>query len=321
MKRTIRALLACGGLVIATTVAWGQSAWPIRPVRMIVPAPAGSAPDMFARLYGEQLRLSLGQAVVIENRPGASGMLAGDAVAKAAPDGYTVLYGYNQPFTMNPHLFSKMPYDALKDLVPVTQTLTTAYVIVANNDFAPKNLAELIAAAKRAPGTINYGTYGPGTPGHLLMELLDERTGAKMVQVPYKQTPILDVIGGVVSFSIEPFASAIPYVKSGKLRGLAVASPKRIETLPDVPAMSETVQGMELVGWNAVWVPAGTPQEVIAKLNNEFVRITNSPQMRRRMAEADSTPTGTTPEAITQIIRKEFDEWGKLIKAKSIRID
>lgn len=321
MKRLLRSILASFTFAIAFAPALAQTTWPTRPLRIIVPAPPGTAPDMFARLYGEQLRQGLGQPVLIENRAGASGMLGADAVAKAAPDGYTILYAYNQPFTMNPHLFSKMPYDALKDLVPVTQTLTTAYVILAHNGFAPRNMSELIASAKQSPASINYGSYGPGTPGHLLMELVEDRTGAKMVQVPYRQGLIPDVIAGNVSFAVEPFAAAIPFVKSGKLKGLAVTSPKRIDALPDVPAMSEAVEGLELVGWNAVWVPAGTPKEVIAKLNSEFVRITNSPDMRKRIADAASSPTGTTPQEIAEIIRREHEQWGKLIKARNVRLD
>ena len=210
MKRMLQALLACLALAVATPAAHAQAAWPTRTIRIITPAPAGTSPDIFARLYADQLGKSLGQNVVVENRPGASGNLGVDAVAKAPADGYTILYGYNQLFTMNPHLFSKLPFDALKDLVPVTQTLKTAYVILANNDFPARNFAELIELAKKDPGKINYGSYGPGTASHLIFELVEDLAKIRMQQVPYKQSPVPDVMGGQVAMVIEPFGSGIP---------------------------------------------------------------------------------------------------------------
>lgn len=318
--KLLLALLGAAALLPAGP-AQAQNGWPTRTVRIVVPAPPGTAPDIFARFYAEQLSKSLGQPFVVDNRAGASGNLGTEAVAKAPPDGYTVLYAYNQIFTMNPHLFGKLSYDAGKDLVPVAQTLTTAYVLLGNNDLPASNLAGVLDYARKNPGKVAYASYGPGTASHLVMELVQERSGTQMLHVPYKQGQVSDVISGQVAMVVEPFASGLPMSKSGKTKALAVTSAKRLPSLPDVPAMNEAVKGLDMVGWNAVWVPAGTPPDVIARLNAEIVRITHTPEMQKRIAEAASEPTGTTPQELAAIIQRESAQWGEIIRARNIRLD
>ena len=249
MKHFWKACLAIGMAGLAVTSAQAQAAYPSRVVRIIVPAPAGTGPDVMARLYAEHLGRSLGQSFVVEDRPGASGNLGADAVAHAPADGYTLLYAYNQIPTMNPHLFSKLSYDPVKDLVPISQTLSTAYVLLGNNDLPAKDLAGIIDYARKNPGKLAYASYGPGTASHLVMELIQDSEKVQFLHVPYKQGQVTDVIGGQVAMVIEPFPSAIPMVKSGKVRALAVTTDKRIKELPDAPTMSEAIKGLTLYGW------------------------------------------------------------------------
>jgi len=313
-------ILAAAVLLLASA-AQAQSAWPTKPVRIIVPAPAGTAPDIFARVYAEHLGKSLGQPFVVDNRAGASGNIGAEAVAKAAPDGYTLLYAYNQIFTMNPHLFGKLGYDPVKDLAPVAQTLATAYVVLGNNDLPATNFAGVLEYAKKNPGKLAYASYGPGTASHLVMELVQERTGTQFLHVPYKQGQVTDVIAGQVAMVVEPFASGLPMARAGKTKALAVTSPKRLPTLPEVQTLNESVKGLDLVGWNAFWVTAGTPPEVITRLNAEIVRITRLPEVQKRITEASSEPTGTTAQELAAIIQRESAQWGEVIRAKNIRLD
>jgi tripartite-type tricarboxylate transporter receptor subunit TctC len=298
-----------------------QNAYPNRPVKIIVPAPAGSSPDVMARLYAEQLGRNLGQPFVVENRAGASGNIGAEAVAKAPADGYTLLYAYNQIPTMNPHLFGKLSYDAIKDLAPVTVTLSTAYVLLAYNQFPPNNLREAVAYARSNPGKVAYASYGPGTASHLAFELIQDATQAQFLHVPYKQGQVTDVMGGQVSMVFEPFPSAIQFAKSGKVKSLAVTSKKRLPALPDVPTMSEAIPGMDLLGWQGVWATAGTPDAVVAKLQSEFRSITQTPEMQKRIADYASEPVGSTSAEMKDMIQTEYVRWGKLIKAKNIRLD
>jgi tripartite-type tricarboxylate transporter receptor subunit TctC len=316
-----RILAAAGTALLLAATAQAQGTWPTKPVRIIVPAPAGTAPDIFARVYAEQLGKSLGQPFVVDNRAGASGNIGAEAVAKATPDGYTLLYAYNQIFTMNPHLFGKLGYDPVKDLAPVAQTLATAYVVLGNNDRPAANFAGVLDYAKKNPGKLAYASYGPGTASHLVMELVQERTGTQFLHVPYKQGQVTDVIAGQVAMVVEPFASGLPMARAGKTKALAVTSAKRLPTLPEVQTLNESVKGLDLVGWNAFWVTAGTPPEVIARLNAEIVRITRLPEVQKRITEASSEPTGTSAQELAAIIQRESAQWGEVIRAKNIRLD
>jgi tripartite-type tricarboxylate transporter receptor subunit TctC len=295
--------------------------YPSRTIRIITPVPPGAAPDVMARLYADQLGRSLHQAVTVENRAGASGNIGAEFVAKAPADGYTILYGYNQIPTMNPHLFAKLGYDMQRDLAPVTQTLSTAYVLLGNKDLPAKSLAEVIAYARKNPGKLAYASYGPGTASHLIFEIIQDSAKIKLLHVPYRQGALTDVLGGQVAMLFEPFPSGVPYAKSDKVRTLAVTTDKRVPELPNVPTMNEAVPGLNLVGWQGVWVPSATPPDIVAKLNAEFVRITNTPEMRTRIAELASSPMGNTPAEMRAAIEKESAQWGSIIKARNIVLD
>ncbi|NYE22112.1 Bug family tripartite tricarboxylate transporter substrate binding protein [Pigmentiphaga litoralis] len=326
---TASAVLAALAILTAGTAAVAQPAdtksaaasYPTHTIRIITPVPPGAAPDVMARLYADQLSKSLRQPVTVENRAGASGNIGAEFVAKAPADGYTILYGYNQIPTMNPHLFAKLGYDMQRDLAPVTQTLSTAYVLLGNKDLPAKNLAEVIAYARKNPEKLAYASYGPGTASHLIFEIIQDSAKIKLLHVPYRQGALTDVLGGQVAMLFEPFPSGVPYAKSDKVRALAVTTDKRVPELPDVPAMNEAVLGLNLVGWQGVWVPRATPPEIVAKLNAEFVRITRTPDMRARIAELASLPMGNTPDEMRAAIQKESAQWGSIIKARHIVLD
>jgi tripartite-type tricarboxylate transporter receptor subunit TctC len=301
--------------------AQGQVAYPTKPVKIIVPAPAGGPPDIMARLYADQLGRSLGQQFIVENKAGASGNIGADAVAHAPADGYTLLYAYNQIPTMNPHLFGKLSYDMQKDLVPISITLNTGYVLLATNNFPANNLAETLAYAKANPGKVAFASYGPGTASHLAFEIIQEQTGTKFLHVPSKAGQVADVMAGHVSMVFEAFPSAIQFVTSGKTKALAVTTPKRLPALPNVPAMSEAVPGFDLLGWQGVWATAGTPPDILAKLQSEFARITQLPEMQRRIRELASEPVGSSSKDMASAIQTEYARWGTIIKAKDIRLD
>ena len=326
---TASAVLAALAILTAGTAAVAQPAdtksaaaiYPTHTIRIITPVPPGAAPDVMARLYADQLSKSLRQPVTVENRAGASGNIGAEFVAKAPADGYTILYGYNQIPTMNPHLFAKLGYDMQRDLAPVTQTLSTAYVLLGNKDLPAKNLAEVIAYARKNPEKLAYASYGPGTASHLIFEIIQDSAKIKLLHVPYRQGALTDVLGGQVAMLFEPFPSGVPYAKSDKVRALAVTTDRRVPELPDVPAMNEAVPGLNLVGWQGVWVPSATPPEIVAKLNAEFVRITRTPDMRARIAELASLPMGNTPDEMRAAIQKESAQWGSIIKARHIVLD
>lgn len=321
MSKIFRAALAACAAALTLAPVAAQTAYPTRTVRIIVPAPAGTGPDVLARLYAQHLGQALGQPFVVDNRPGASGNLGAEAVAKAPADGYTLLYGYNQIFTMNPHLFTKLAYDSAKDLAPVTQTVGTAYVLAGNNNLPAQDLAGVIDYARKNPGKLAYASYGPGTASHLIMELIQDSEKIQLLHVPYKQGQMTDVINGQVAMVIEPFPSGIPMAKSGRVKALAVTGEKRIAELPNVPAMNEAVRGLNLLGWQGIWTTAGTPPEVITRLNAEFVRITKLPDMQKRIQDFASVPIGSSPQEMAAVIQRESRQWGAVIRDKHIVLD
>jgi tripartite-type tricarboxylate transporter receptor subunit TctC len=310
---TRRSALASLALA-ATGGAWGQAApWPTRAVRVVMPGPAGIAPDIFARWYANELQKALGQPFTVDNKPGASGIIGAEAVARAAPDGATILYGYNQLVTMNPHLFSRLPYNAEKDLVPVSLVATGCYVLCAHNNLPAASMRDFIALARKDPDKYAYGSYGPGTALHLGMEMIQGATGIRLTHVPYKGGMMTDVMSGQIAVALEPAASAVPLVKSGKVKAL--------DALPEVPPIGDAIPGFELLGWNAFWVPAGTPQAIVQKLQDEAIRISKLPETGQRMRAVGFEPAGTTAQEMAAIIRKESEQMAALIKAKGIRLD
>ena len=318
------ALRTAGALAsswLVTAKAQGSDAWPSRPIRMVVPFPVGAGPDVYARLYATELGKALKTNVWVDNKPGASGILGTDLVAKAAPDGNTLLYGVNQLVTFNPSLFSKLPFDVNADLAPVSQLLSGANVLVANRSFGPSTLSQVLEEARKAPGKVNYGSYGPGTASHLGMVLIEGRANVEMFHVPYRQGPIMDVIGGQVPMAMEPSHVAIPQISGGKVKPIAVTSPQRLPTLPDVPTVAETLPGYELGGWHAVFVPAKTEAGIVERLATELQRITHSPELIQRLKTDSLQALGTTPSQIREVVLREQRLWAPIIKARNIRLD
>ena len=309
-------------LTLAGAAAQAQSgAWPQRPIRIITPTPAGVGSDVFARAYAERLGQMLKTPVVVENRPGALAAIGTDAVAKAAPDGYTILFSTSNPFTMTPFLLSKLPYNPQTDLVPVTQALKGGSFIVANPSVPAKNLVELVALAKKDPGRVSFASYGSGSTAHLGFELLQDAAGIELLHVPYKQSAMPDVIAGQVMLGFEPPISALPNIRAGRVKPIAYTGSQRSAALPDVPTLAERYPGLEVFTWLGFWLPAKTPPEIVDRFNREIRAATQSPEMQKLIAEAGLEPMGTTPEETRAIVRREAEAMGKLIKAKNIRID
>lgn len=319
-RLTRRSVLGAA-LAAAAAPALASSPWPAKPVRIITPAPAGISGDVFARHYAEQLGKALGVPVIVENRPGAAMIIGVDAVAKAPADGHTLLYGFNSAFTMNPALYAKLPYDARKDLSPVVQNVTGAYFLVAHPGFPARNLKELLEQAKAKPGSIPFASYGPGSAAHLGFEWLQDATGVQLNHVPFKSGAIQDVLAGHVPLMLEAAGTALPHLRTGKLKALAYTAATRHPLLADVPTVAETVPGFELTGWHGFWVPAGTPAAVVQRLNAEINRITRTADMQRRITEVGFEPATSTPEETATAIAREGANWSRLIRAKGIRLD
>jgi tripartite-type tricarboxylate transporter receptor subunit TctC len=313
-------------LVLAAAFSgYGRAAddYPVRPIRLIVTAAAGGNADTVARLTGQFLSEGLRQAVVIDNRPGANSMLATEMTVRAAPDGYTLVLVSNAHAT-NPSLVSRMPYDTLKDLAPVSLLATTSNVLVINPSVGVSSIKDLIAMARAKPGQLNYGSSGNGSSANLAAELFNSLAGVRITQVPYKGTAQLltDVISGQIQLSFSSMASIMPYVKTGKLRALGTTGVKRSAAAPDVPTIAEAgVPGYRSINWNGLLAPAATPKPVIATLNREIVRQFKTPAAQERFASVGIEALSGTPAEFDKFIREEIRQWGKVIKAAGIKVD
>ena len=322
MKLTrISEVLAAVCMVAASGVA--AQAYPVRPIRFIVPFAPGGTNDIVARMIGVKLTESWGQPVVIDNRGGAGGVIGADLAAKSVPDGYTLLMA-NVNFATNPGLVRNLPYDTEKDFAAVSLLATSPSVLVVHPSLPVRSVRELIALAKTKPGHLNYSTSGAGSTGHMAMELLKQMAGIEMVAVHYKGggPALIDLIAGRVSPGFATILSAAPHIESGRLRALAVTTPKRSAALPDLPTVAEAgVPGYEFTGWWGVVVPARTPQPVVTKLNRELVRILAQPEVRERLVREGADPASTTPEAFAVYMRTEVAKWSKIIKDANIRAE
>jgi tripartite-type tricarboxylate transporter receptor subunit TctC len=301
-----------------------QENYPSKPVRIVIPYPPGGASDVTARLLGQKLAEAWGQQVVPDNRPGANGIVALELVAKSAPDGYTLLMANLGPNAINPAVYSKLPYDPVKDFSPVTLTTLVPQVLVASPSLEAKNIAELIALARANPGKINYGTGGNGSANHLAVELMASIAGVKLTAVPYKgDAPAMaDAISGQVSMTLPTVLAATPHIKSGKLRPLAVTTKTRVPALPDVPTMQEAgVPGYESVSWGGIMAPAGTPPAIINKLHAEFARILKLPDIQERMEALGSTIVGAGPAEFSAFLQAEIRKWDAVAKKAGIRLE
>jgi tripartite-type tricarboxylate transporter receptor subunit TctC len=310
--------------LVASTLAFGapaQSNWPNKPIRMIVPLAAGSAVDAAARIVTEKMGRNMGTSFVIENQPGAAGLIGAGNVAKAAPDGYT-LGGFNDSImTMVPNLNPKMPWDILKDFDPVSLVATVEWGLVVPADAPEKTAADLIAVAKRRPGEINYGSGGNGSPQHIAMALFASQAGLNMKHVPYKGATqaAMGVAGKEVDAAFQGIATVTSLVKAGKVRLIGVTTPRRMPQFADVPTVSESgLPGFEFNSWFTIMAPAGTPKEITHRLAAEVQKALADPDVREKLAAQGLTPRGSTPEELGTATRAQLAKYGALIKANNI---
>jgi tripartite-type tricarboxylate transporter receptor subunit TctC len=296
--------------------------FPAKAVRIITPFTAGSAIDTLARVLGQKMSDAWGQQVVVDNRIGANGIIGTEAAAKAPADGYTLHLGNISTLAINPHLYSKLPYDALRDFAPVTLAATIPVVLVVHPSLPVKSVKELIALAKARPGQINYASGGTGSAQHLPMEMLRVEAGIDVTHVPYKGLgpAFNDVLGGQVPMMWTGVSNVVQYVEKGRLRVLAIGGTKRSTVLPDVPPMAEAgVPGFDFAAWTGYLAPAGTPRDVIAKLHADIVRTVNAPEVREKMTTLGFELVGNTPEEFAALIRNDIARFGKLVKAAGIK--
>ena len=321
-------LIALSAITLAVASASGTAAaqgkWPSKPITYIVPFPAGGTTDILARLISQKLGPALGATVIVENRAGAGGNIGSDFVAKAAPDGYTILGGTISSHAINVSLYPKLPYDPVKSFAPVALIGTNTNVLVVGAASPYKTVQELTAAAKAKPGSISFASAGNGTSQHLSGELYKGIAGLDMVHVPYKgSAPAMqDVIGGQVPMMFDTSVVAGPFIESGKVRALAVTSAKRTPQLPNVPTMAESgVSGYDLQSWQAIFAPAGTPTPILQRLQTEVAKIIMSPEIQERLGKLGMEPSAMTAEQFAAFQASEIAKWAKVIKAGNIRID
>ncbi len=323
-RQFLQAAAAAVALVALSSVALssgaGAQSYPTRPVRIIVGFPSGSATDIVARLMAQPLSQRLGQQVVVENKTGAGSNLGAATVAKAAPDGYTLL-AMTITNAVNATLYKNLDFDLARDIVPVVGTFESPNVLAVNPSVPAHSVAEFIAYAKANPGKINYASFGIGSAPHMNGELFDIMTGVKMVHVPYRGNPLADLMSGQVQAIFSPMPVTIGAIRDGRLRALAVTSTKPSEALPGVPTVDATVPGFSAGIWHGIGAPKGTPAAVIARLNKEFNAILAEPKMKEDFAKYGGTPVGGTPEAFGKFIANEIAKWGKVVKTAHVEVD
>lgn len=316
-------LLACMMTLACAANGLAQT-YPAKPIRFYTPYPPGGTTDIMARLIGAKLYESWGQPVIVDAKPGAGGNIGTDFVAKSPADGYTILMGASGPLAINVSLFSKLPYDPVKDLAPVVLTASVPLILVTHPSLPAKNVKEFIALMKARPGQFNYASAGPGSPQHLTAEMFKFMAKVEMTHIPYKGSgpAIVDLVGGQIPFAFESMIPVLPHVKAGKLRALAVTSAKPSPVLPEIPTVAESgVPGFESIAWYGVVAPAGTPREIIAKLNTEMARILNLPDIKQRLIEMGSPPVAGTPDQFGALIKSEIVKWGKVVKQAHVSLD
>ncbi len=320
MKTQFTLLLA---LLLPAALPAAAQTYPTKPVRMVVPFPPGGPTDIVARLMAPKMAAALGQQVVVENRAGAGGMIATEQVAKAAPDGYTIIMGTIGGMAVAMSLNPNRGYDTLRDFAPITQSVAVTSILVTHPSVPAKNVRELLQLAKAAPGKLNYASSGNGTVTHLAGELLKLLGKVNIVHVPYKGgAPALTaLVSGEVDMSYENSLIITPHIKSGRVKALAVTGAKRSALLPDLPTIAETLPGYSASGWYGLFTPAATPKPVIARLNAEAVRALRAPDVVDKLSSQGAEPVASSPEEFTAFVRGEISKWAELVKAANMRTD
>lgn len=312
----------------AATLVLGQSAlaaeaYPTRPVRIVIPAGAGGITDILGRVIAQKLSESLGQQVIVDNRPGASGVVGTQIVAKATPDGYTLLMVFPS-HPVNPSLYPDIPFDTAKAFAPITMVSAVAPVLLVNSQSPARSVADLIKLAQAKPGQLNHGSVGAGSMGSLAAELMRSLAGIRFTQVAYKGSPqaLSALLSGEIDFYlIGSVGTAAAQVKAGRVRALGVGGKQRVAALPDVPPMGDTIPGYEARGWNGILAPAGTPKPVIDRLHRELVKIVHSPDFGQILSREGATPVGNTPAEFDKIIRADIAKWSKIVRDSGIKAD
>lgn len=297
--------------------------YPLRPIRVIVPFPAGGNADILARIMAQKMSEAWKQTVVVDNRAGAAGIIGAEAVAKSAPDGYTLLMGTTGTQTTNPAVYSKLPYDSLRDFAPVSNFADSPFLLVTHPSLPVRTVKEVIALAKARPGQLHYASFGPGSSAHLVGEMLRSTARIEIVHVAYKGGPpaLADLIGGHIEMMFNLLPIVVPHVKSGRLRAIAVTASKRAPALPDVPTFAEAgIPDFEAGSWYGVLAPAGTPKEIIARLSSEISRILSLADVRQRLAAEGAEPIGNTPEQFAEQIRRDLARWAKIARDARVRV-
>jgi tripartite-type tricarboxylate transporter receptor subunit TctC len=322
MRNQLRFVAAISMLCLANPSVWATEAFPTKPVRFVVPFGAGGPGDAIGRMFGRKMTDGLGQPVVIDNRSGATTIIGTEIVAKSIPDGHTMLL-ISTTHAVNPSLFSKLPYDPVKDFAPVTMLANTPFMLVVHPSVAAKSVAELVALARSKPGLINYGSSGNGSSIHLTTELLKAAAKIEMKHVPYKGSgpAFADLIGGHIQLLFSSTVSSLPHVKSGKVRSLAITSPKRVAALPELPTLAETYPGFESSSWFGLMVPAKTPKPVLERILKEARAALQSPDISQALLSQGATPGGESPAEFGAYYQAEMKKWAGVIKAAGIKLD
>jgi len=323
MRCTLQALGAlCAALLLAAS-AYAES-FPTKPIRLVVPFPPGGVTDPVARMVGERVAQSLGQPVIVDNRPGAGGIIGASLVKQAPADGYTLFMGHAGTHAVNPHLYASLPYDPVRDFVPITLMIVTAHVLVVPENSPANSVAELVALAKSRPEGLTFASQSVGAGGHLLGEMLMARTGAHLQHVPYKGSApaLVDVVAGRVDLYFDAVISSAPQIKAGRLKALATASVRRARVLPQVPTMAEAgYPGVELDFWFALFAPAGTPQATLHKLHEAFAAALQSPEVARRFGDQGLDIVSSTPEELAALIRADSERLGRIVREAGVRVE
>jgi tripartite-type tricarboxylate transporter receptor subunit TctC len=320
----LRFLFALAALFVWVPVTALAQGYPSRPVRVIVTFPPGGTPDIYGRVMSAELQKIWNQSVVVENRTGAGGTIGTDYVAKAAPDGYTLLFAADASITIAPHLYSKLPYDPVRDLAPIVNVTAGPFVLMANPAFPPNNVKELIAMVRAQPGKISYASSGAGGQQHLAMESIRSLAGnMDMIHVPYKGfgQGIADVLANQVPLIFGGITASIQFTRSGKLKALGVTGPKRSRAMPDVPAIAETLPGFDITAWYGFMAPAGTPREIVKKVHDDSVTIIHRADFLERQERDGIDPVGNTPEEFAAQIKTDLARWAVIVKAAGAKLD